>query len=86
MFLQSSPILDLAIAGGIILVFVLTIQYSGLLAAIVALFTHFVLLSAPITTDLSSWRAALGLWDLGLVVCLGLGAAYYAARTTEVVT
>jgi hypothetical protein len=84
MFSPGTPILDLAMAGGIIVVFVLTIQYAGLLSAIVALFTHFVLLSAPITTDLSSWRAPLGLWDLAVVVGLGVGAAYYAAKAREV--
>jgi serine/threonine-protein kinase len=78
MFPQGTPWLDLAIGGGIILVFVLTILRGGLLAAVAALFTHFVLLGAPITTDLSSWRASLGLWYVATIVLLGLGACYIA--------
>ena len=51
---------------------------AGLLSAVAALFTHFVLLRAPITTDFSSWHATTGLWHAGVVLALGLGACYYA--------
>ena len=43
-----------------------------------ALFTHFVLLRAPITTDFSSWHAMYGLWHLGVLLTIGLGACYLA--------
>jgi hypothetical protein len=50
------------------------------LATIAALFTHFMLLRAPVTTDLASWRAPFGLWCVGTVLVLGLGACYIANR------
>jgi hypothetical protein len=78
MFSPGTPTLDLTIGAGIILIFILTIQRTGLLAAIAALFTHFVLLGAPITTDLSSWRAPLGFWYVGTILAIGLSACYLA--------
>jgi hypothetical protein len=78
MFSPGTPRLDLLLGAGIIAVFVVTILRTGLLAAIVALFTHFVLLNAPITTDVSSWRVTFGLWYIGTVLLLGLGACYIA--------
>ena len=51
---------------------------AGLLSAIAALFTHFILLRAPITTDFSSWHATSGLWHVGCGAGGGLGACYYA--------
>ena len=78
MFPGSTPWLDIAIGAGIITIFILTIVRAGLLSAVAALFTHFVLLRAPITTDLSSWHAPVGLWHVGIVLVAGLGACYYA--------
>ena len=78
MFPGSTPRLDVAIGVGIITIFILTIVWAGLLSAVAALFTHFVLLRAPITTDFSSWHATTGLWHAGIVLALGLGACYYA--------
>ena len=78
MFPGSTPRLDIAIGVGIITIFILTIVRAGLLSAVAALFTHFVLLRAPITTDFSSWHATTGLWHAGIVLALGLGACYYA--------
>jgi serine/threonine protein kinase len=83
MFSEGTPRLDLVIAAGILVIFVLTIQRTGLLAAIAALFTHFVLLGAPITLDFGSWRAPLGYWYLGTILVLGLGACYLARTETE---
>jgi hypothetical protein len=80
MFNPGTPRLDLAIGGGIIAIFVLVIIRAGLLSAAAALFTHFVLLRAPVTTDLSSWRAPYGFWYLGAVAVLGLGACYIARK------
>jgi asparagine N-glycosylation enzyme membrane subunit Stt3 len=78
MFPGSTPRLDVAIGAGIITIFILTILRAGLLSGVSALFTHFVLLRAPITTDFSSWQAPVGLWHVGVVLAVGLGACYYA--------
>ena len=78
MFPGSTPWLDLAIGGCIITIYILTIQRAGLLAAVAALFTHFILLRAPITINFSSWHATLGLWYLGVLLTLGLGGCYIA--------
>jgi serine/threonine-protein kinase len=78
MFPETTPRLDVAIGLGITTIFVVTILRAGLLSVIVALFTHFVLLRAPITTDFSSWHAATGLWYIGLLLTVGLGACYFA--------
>ena len=81
MFPDGTPRLDLAIGFGIIVIFVLICQRAGLLAAIAALFTHFILLRAPMTIDLSSWHAAYGWWRVGVVVALGVAACYVAAES-----
>jgi eukaryotic-like serine/threonine-protein kinase len=87
MFPGSTPWLDLATGAAIISIFILTILRAGLLSAIAALFTHFILLRAPITTDLSSWHATIGLWYVGVLLALGLGACYLArAGDTRVTT
>jgi hypothetical protein len=78
MFPGSTPRLDVAVGVGIITIFILTIVRAGLLSAVAALFTHFVLLRAPITTDFSSWHATIGIWHVGVVLAAGLGACYYA--------
>jgi hypothetical protein len=78
MFPGSTPRLDLAIGAGIITIFILTIIRAGLLSAVAALFTHFSLLRAPITTDFSSWHADVGLWHLGVLLTLAFGACYIA--------
>ena len=57
--------LALALGTVIIVIFVFVIVRGGLLAAIVALATHFILLRAPMTTDVSAWWAPIGLWYLG---------------------
>ena len=64
--------------------FILLIIRFGLLATVAALTIHFILLRAPLTTEFDSWRGPLGLWYLGVVAVLGLGAIYIArtgART-----
>jgi hypothetical protein len=77
---SRTPILDLAIAAGTITIFLIVIAWAGLLSTIAALFTHFVLLRAPITTDFSSWRAPIGFWYLGVIAVAGLGACYIARK------
>ena len=61
MFPAGTPLLDLAIGSGIIAIYVGVILRWGLLATIAALFTHFMLLRAPLTTDFDSWRVSAGL-------------------------
>jgi serine/threonine-protein kinase len=78
MFPDGTPILDLVIGALLITVFVLTIVRFGLLATVAALTTHFVLLRAPITLDLSTWRGPIGLWFVAVILTAGLGACYLA--------
>ena len=86
MFPPGSPWLDIAMGLGIITVFVTTILRLGLLATASALATHFLLLRAPITLQLSSWRAPAGLWFLGTIAVAGFGAVYIARHNPHVVT
>jgi serine/threonine protein kinase len=78
MFPAGTPILDLTVGAALIVVFVLTIVRFGLLATIAALTTHFVLIRAPLTLNLSSWRGPTALWFLGTVALMGFGAVYIA--------
>ena len=78
MFPAGTPVLDVVIGFGIILVWTGVILHGGLLATVVAISTHFILLRAPITLDISSWRGTPGLTYLLIVGCIGLGAAYMA--------
>jgi serine/threonine-protein kinase len=78
MFPGTTPRLDLAIGAGIISIYIAVILRAGLLAAFAALFTHFILLRAPITIDFSSWHATPGLWLIAVVLTAGLGACYLA--------
>ena len=54
-----------------------------LLTAIAALCTHFILLRAPLTTDLSSWRAPAGVVLIGSVLLIGLAGCYLSARAAH---
>jgi tRNA A-37 threonylcarbamoyl transferase component Bud32 len=83
MFSPGTPLLDLAIGTGIIAIYTAVILRWGLLATIVALFTHFVLLRAPLTTDLNSWRATAGLTYTITLAGLGLLGAWLARHSTE---
>jgi serine/threonine-protein kinase len=90
MFPPGTPVLDVLIGASICAAFVVIIVRFGLLATMAALATHFVLLRAPLTTEFASWRGPAGLWFLGTVAVLGLGACYLAragpapvARTYE---
>jgi Protein kinase domain len=83
MFPGDTPRLDLAIAFCIGAIFVLVIVRAGLLAAAATLATHFILLSAPITTDVSSWRGPFGLWPVAVVLVLGLGGCYLAYKDRD---
>jgi tRNA A-37 threonylcarbamoyl transferase component Bud32 len=85
MFPAGTPVLDLLIGFGIILIWTGVILHAGLLSTVVALSTHFVLLRAPMTTDISSWRGTPALTYLLVVGGAGLLAAYLAraARTAS---
>ena len=80
MFPDGTPILDLLIGLGTILIWTGVILHAGLLSTVVALSTHFVLLRAPLTTDIASWRGSLGLTYLLVVGGAGLLAAWLARR------
>ena len=84
MFPEGTPILNFTLGACLVSVLVATINRYGLLPTVAALATHFVLLRAPITTDLGSWRGPLGLWFVGVVAALfsGLGACYIASART----
>ncbi len=85
MFPPGTPILDLIIGLGIIAIYVGVILRWGLLATIATLFTHFMLLRAPLTTDLNSWRATAGLTFTFVLAGLGVLGAWLARHsvTTE---
>ena len=79
MFMPGTPMLDLMIGGLIIAIFVTVIARVGLLATVACLITHFVLLRAPFTTDLSSWRAAHAVIFLLTIGGLGVASCAIAA-------
>jgi len=78
MFNPGYPLLALAIGAAIIAIFVWVIVRDGVLPAIVALGTHFILLRAPLTMGLSEWWAPAGWWYLGTIAIVGFGACYIA--------
>jgi hypothetical protein len=80
MFSPGIPALDLIMGLVITAGFVAVIGWGGLLATVVTLMTHFLLLRAPLTTDLASWRATASLAYLAAVLAIGLGGCYLAAR------
>jgi hypothetical protein len=78
MFPGGTPVMDFALAATITLVFVVVVARAGLLATVAALATHFILLRAPLTTDLSGWRGPMTVAFLGSVMLPGLAACYIA--------
>jgi hypothetical protein len=79
MFPEGTPLLDIVSGALIISGFIGVIVRFGLLAAVAALATHFILLRAPLTMDLGSWRGPAALWYLGVLVAAGFAACYIAA-------
>jgi len=77
MFMPGTPRLDLLAGGLITAIFIGVILRLGLLASAAALATHFVLLGAPLTTALGSWRGGVTVWFAVLFV----GVTIFAART-----
>jgi hypothetical protein len=85
MFPAGTPVLDVIVGLGIIGIWTGVILYAGLLSTIAALATHFMLLRAPLTFDLSSWRGTPSLAYLLVIGGAGLAAAYLAWRSTAAV-
>ncbi len=83
MFSPGTPILDLVIGAGIVAIYVGVILRWGLLPTIAALFTHFMLIRAPLTTDLDSWRATASLTYTVTLAALALLGAWLARHTAE---
>jgi serine/threonine-protein kinase len=83
MFPAGTPALDLAIGFAIIGIYIVVILRWGLLATIAALFTHLMLLRAPLTTDLDNWRATAGLTYALVLAGLGLLGAWLARHSAE---
>jgi len=78
MFAPGTPVLDFVMGMGIIVIFIGVILHAGVLSTIAALTTHFMLLRAPLTTDLSTWRATAGITYVVILASAGLAAAYVA--------
>ena len=72
MFVPGYPTLAFSLGLAITIGFVLIVGWTGLLATVAALTTHFLLLRAPLTMDVSSWRFTTTVVLLGAVVSLGL--------------
>ena len=80
MFSPGSPAVDLVFGLLITTAFVGVLGWAGLLTAIATLATHFILLRAPLTADLSSWRAPTSVVFLGVILLIGLAGCYIAAH------
>jgi serine/threonine-protein kinase len=80
MFPAGTPLLDLGIGLLIIAVFTAVILRYGLLATIAALGTHFMLLRAPLTTQIDTWRATAGIMYLVVLAGMGVLAAWLSRQ------
>jgi serine/threonine-protein kinase len=80
LFPPGTPLLDLGIGGMIIAVWTAVIIRFGLLATIAALATHFMLLRAPLTTQLGPWRAPAGLTYIVVIGGIGVLAAWMSRQ------
>jgi serine/threonine-protein kinase len=80
MFEPGNPALDVVLGVLITTAFVAVTAWAGLLATIATLATHFILLRAPLTLDLASWRSAATFVLLGFVMGTGLYSCAIAAR------
>jgi tRNA A-37 threonylcarbamoyl transferase component Bud32 len=83
LFSPGTPLLDLVIGSAIIGIYIGVILRWGLLATTVALSTYFILVSAPLTTDLSSWRATAALTYIFTLAGLALLGAWLARHSTD---
>ena len=78
MFDPGYPILALALGAAMIAILMHVIVETGLLAVIVALGVHFILMRAPLTTNLSTWWGPIAFWYVGAVAVLAVVACYVA--------
>jgi hypothetical protein len=83
MFPGDTPILDVAFAVVIAAIFVAIVAWIGLLATVATLAVHLILLHAPLTMDLSSWRAPTGLAFIGAILVMGLSGCYVASGAAQ---
>ncbi len=83
MFPPGTPLLDLMIGAAIIAIYIGVILRWGLLATIVTLFTHFLLLRAPLTTDWSSWHATAGITYTVTLAGLALLGAWLSRHSSD---
>jgi protein kinase-like protein len=85
MFPPGTPLLDTGIGLGIIAIFVGVILRSGLLAAIAALTTHFILLRAPLTTRFGIWYATAGITYTVVILGAAIAAVWLARQRAAAV-
>jgi tRNA A-37 threonylcarbamoyl transferase component Bud32 len=84
MFNPGYPVFQIVLGVAIISIFIGVVIRFGLLAAIAALATHFILLSAPLTADFNTWRGPVSLWHVAVIAAAGAFACY-AARSASLV-
>jgi hypothetical protein len=83
MFPGETPILDVATAIVMATIFFGVVAWIGLLATIATLMAHLILIGAPLTTDLSSWRGPTGLVFIGAIVAAGMFGCYVASGAAQ---
>jgi hypothetical protein len=83
MFPGDTPILDVAMAIVMVTIFVAVVAWIGLLATIATLSAHLILMGAPLTTDVSSWRGPTSLVFIGAIVAAGMFGCYVASGAAQ---
>jgi hypothetical protein len=79
MFPGDTPVLDIIIAVIVAAGFVAVVAWGGLLATIATLAVHFMLLRAPLTTNITSWRGPTGLVFIATIAAVGVIACIVAS-------
>ena len=79
MFMPGYPALAFTLGLAITIGFVLVVGWTGLLATVATLTTHFLLLRTPLTTDVASWRFPTTVVLMGAVLALGLAGVAIAS-------
>jgi serine/threonine-protein kinase len=83
MFPGDTPMLDVAVGVVITTILVAVVAWIGLLATIAALAVHIILMNAPMTLDLSSWRGPIGLVFISAIVAAGLFGCHVASGSAQ---
>jgi hypothetical protein len=86
MFPGDTPVLDVVTGLVIVTMMVAVIARIGLLATIATLAVFIILLHAPMTLDISSWRGPIGLVFIGATVAAGLFGCYVASGSAQPAT